>query len=339
MSRTNRVSIRDVARAASVSTTTVSDALSGQGRLSQATRDRVSKVAAELGYTANPNARWLRSGRTGAVGLYLPESVIGLEYYMRLALGATDEAFTHGLALTLVPTWRDGADPPALHLDGVVVSDPVLGDPMLARLSSLGVPVVTCERDVTPGAVHAGLARGDHRLGVTLLLDHLAAQGATRIAMLCSGDDTAFGQDIRAAHRDWCADHDLPHLMYEVPFAVRPEQVTDAVNEALHQGPPDALVTVPDGSLAPAWQALHTARLSVPDDLLLASYVDSSALVSMPVPVTAVDLAPREMGQRAVRLLADLVEGRTGPGQTVDVPVRLQVRASTSVHLPSSWRP
>jgi DNA-binding LacI/PurR family transcriptional regulator len=329
MGRTERVSIRDVARAAGVSTTTVSDALSGRGRLPQATRDRVAAVAAELGYTANPNARWLRSGRTGAVGLYLPESTVGLEYYMRLALGAADEAFTHGLALTLVPAWRGGTPPP-LHLDGVVVSDPVRGDPMLARLGTLGVPVVTCERDPTPGAQHAARAEGDHHRGTRLLLDHLAEQGARRIAVLCPGDDTSFGADIRQAHQQWCDERGLEPLQYRVPFALEAAHVTAAVGQALaHDPPPDAVVAVPDGSLAPALQAVYASGRRVPDDLLLASYVDSMALRSMPVPITAVDLQPREMGHEATRLLADLVEGRSEPGQVVDVPVRLVVRQST----------
>jgi DNA-binding LacI/PurR family transcriptional regulator len=323
------VSIRDVARAAGVSTTTVSDALSGRGRLPQSTRDRVATVAADLGYRANPNARWLRSGRTGAVGLYVPDRTLGLEYYMHLALGAADEAFTHGLALTLVPTWR-GATPPALHLDGVVVSDPVRGDPMLGRLASLGVPVVTCERDVTPNASTAARAQGDHLRGTTELLDHLADQGARRIAVLSPGDETSFGADIRAAYRTWCTEHDVPELLYDVPFATTAPEVTAAATAALEADPrPDALVAVPDGSLAPTLQAVLAAGLAVPRDLLLASYVDSSPLASMPVPITAVDLAPRQMGHQATRLLADLVEGRSTPGQVVDVPVRLVVREST----------
>jgi DNA-binding LacI/PurR family transcriptional regulator len=329
MGRTDRVSIRDVARAAGVSTTTVSDALSGRGRLPQSTRDRVAKVAADLGYRANPNARWLRSGRTGAVGLYVPDRTLGLEYYMRLALGAADEAFTHGLALTLVPAWK-GSEPPALHLDGVVVSDPVRGDPMLRRLGELGVPVVTCERDVTPGTTTAARAQGDHVHGTTVLLDHLAEQGARRIAVLCPGDDTSFGADVRAAHRAWCAEHEAPHLLFDVPFASTPPDVTAAASRALASDPrPDAMVAVPDGSLAPALQTVLAGGLDVPRDLLLASYVDSSPLASMPVPITAVDLAPRQMGHDATRLLADLVEGRSQPGQVVDVPVRLVVRAST----------
>jgi DNA-binding LacI/PurR family transcriptional regulator len=329
MGRTERISIREVARAAGVSTTTVSDALSGRGRLPQSTRDRVAAVAAELGYSPNPSARWLRSGRTGAVGLYLPESTVGLEYYMRLALGAADEAFAHGLALTLVPTWR-GATTPALHLDGVIVSDPVRGDPMLRRLGALGVPIVTCERDTTPGAQHAARAEGDHRRGMRLLLDHLAEQGAQRIAVLCPGDDTSFGADIRRAHEQWCTERGVQRLHYEVPFAVTPAQVTTVVRQALAEAPsPDAMVVVPDGGVGTALQAILASGRLVPDDLRLASYVDSLPLASMPVPITAVDLRPREMGHKATQLLADLVEGRAEPGQVVDVPVSLVVRQST----------
>lgn len=329
MGRSERISIREVARAAGVSTTTVSDALSGRGRLPQSTRDRVASVAAGLGYTPHPNARWLRSGRTGALGLYVPESTVGLEYYMRLALGAADEAFAHGLALTLVPTWREPTGP-SLHLDGVVVSDPVRGDPMLARLVALGVPVVTCERDMTPGAEHAARAQGDHRRGARLLLDHLAEQGAQRIAVLCPGDDTSFTADIRQAHEQWCAERGAEHLLYDVPFAVTPGVVAAAVRRALSRQPsPQAVVVVPDGGLAPALQAILASGRRVPDDLLLASYVDSLALASMPVPITAVEIHPREMGHEATRLLADLVEGRSEPGQVVEVPVRLVVRQST----------
>jgi DNA-binding LacI/PurR family transcriptional regulator len=325
-----RVSIRDVARAAGVSTTTVSDALSGGGRLSQATRDRVARVAEELGYAAHPNARWLRSGRTGAIGLHVPDQTVGLEYYMRLALGAADEAFAHGMALTLVPGARLGQAGPPLHLDGAVVSDPVLESPTLARLSSLGIPVVTCERDVTPGAEHAGRVEADHHAGIQTLLDHLHEQGARRIAVLTPGPETSYGIDIRAGHEQWCRRVGLPALVYDVPFASTAPEVHRAVDAALGApGRPEAIVAVPDGSLMPCLHALQRAGVAYPRDLLLASYVDSLGLSALPVPVTAVDLIPAEMGRTATRVLAEIVEGRRAPGAVVRLPTHLRVRAST----------
>ena len=65
MAAGRRVSIKDVAREAGVSVTTVSHALNGKGRLNPDTRERVRSVARQLGYTPNPAARSLVSGRTG----------------------------------------------------------------------------------------------------------------------------------------------------------------------------------------------------------------------------------------------------------------------------------
>src|SRR5215203_6033436 len=62
-----RVGIKDVAEAAGVSITTVSHALNGKGRLTQETRDRVRRVATDLGYTPHPVAQSLASGRTGMI--------------------------------------------------------------------------------------------------------------------------------------------------------------------------------------------------------------------------------------------------------------------------------
>jgi len=67
-----RPTIHDVASAAGVSVTTVSDALNGKGRVDPATRKRVAQVVQSLGYRANRHARGLRSRLSGALGLLLP---------------------------------------------------------------------------------------------------------------------------------------------------------------------------------------------------------------------------------------------------------------------------
>lgn len=325
-----RITIRDVARAAGVSTTTVSDALRGRGRLAAATRKRVVQIARELGYTANPRAQNLRLGRTGAIGLYIPEHTIGFEYYINLAIGAAEQALDHGLALTLIPAWHDSTRAAPLHVDGVVVSDPVLGDPALRRFAELGLTVVTCERDLTPGARHAGRVESDHQAGLRELLTHLADSGARRIALLCPGAETSFGHDIRSAYQAWCAETGRPAVVADVPFACQPEDVTRAVEQVLRSPtPPDAIVSVPDGGAASALQAVLREGRRVPEDLLIASYVDGPSLRGLAIPITAVDIAPREMGRRAARLLAELLSGQVPHGSTETLPTKLVVRAST----------
>lgn len=325
-----RATIHDVAHAAGVSTTTVSNALSGAGRVSETTRAKVVDVARGLGYTVNVGAANLRRRRTGALGLYLPEEYLGYEYYMHLAMGAATAALEHGVALTLVPSAAfDGGPPP--HVDGMVVSDPTAGDPMLARLARLGVPLVTCERDLSPGAAHAGRVESDHIGAIQELLDHLAGQGAGRIAFLCPGPETAFGHDIREGYLAWCCARRLEPVLRDIPFTVSPEDMRTAVEAVLAEpGQPDALVSVPvDGAVGALQEVLAEGR-QVPADLLVASYVDSSSLRGLGVPITAVDLAPRDMGRRAVRLLARVLAGEAPPGTVEQQPVTLQVRASTT---------
>jgi DNA-binding LacI/PurR family transcriptional regulator len=328
------VTIRDVARAAGVSTTTVSDALSGNGRLPSATRARVAEVAESLGYQANPAARSLRGQRSGSIGLYLPDEAGNYAYYLELASGAASEALKHGLALTLIPRTSDPARVTGFPMDGVAVVDPTADDPVVRALSGLGIPVVTCEPDLTQGAAHAGVVRGDYRPALAELFGYLAAQGARRIAMIAPGPQTAWGLDMREAYREWRAaapDGARPELIYDVPFPPSAELLREAVYAAVRATPaPDAVVSGIDGAAVSALLAAIEAGLRVPEDLLIASLVDSPALRGCTPAITALDLDPAEMGRRAATMLDALIEGSADPGAIEVIQPRLHLRESTA---------
>jgi DNA-binding LacI/PurR family transcriptional regulator len=328
------VTIRDVARAAGVSTTTVSDALSGNGRLPSATRSRVAEVAESLGYQANPAARSLRGQRSGSIGLYLPDEAGNYAYYLDLASGAASEALKHGLALTLIPRASDPGRVTGFPMDGVAVVDPAAGDPVVRALSGLGIPVVTCEPDLTPGAAHAGLVRGDYRPALTELFDYLTGEGARRIALIAPGPQTAWGADVRAAYDQWRAgapDGARPELIYDVPFPPSAELLREATVAAVRATPaPDALVSGIDGAAVIALLAAIEAGLRVPEDLLIASLVDSPAVRGCTPAITALDLGPAEMGRRAATMLNALISGTVAPGVTEVMRPRLHLRESTA---------
>src|ERR687890_2001128 len=96
------VTIVDIAQAAGVSQTTASAALGGGGRISEATREHVRAVAAGLGYVATPTARHLKAGRTGAIGIYIPEILFGFGFYMEFVFGAAEVSRAGAFALTLI---------------------------------------------------------------------------------------------------------------------------------------------------------------------------------------------------------------------------------------------
>lgn len=101
-----RVGITDVASAAGVSITTVSHALSGQGKVSDRTRQRVMDVAAELGYAPNRLASGLRSKRTGVIGL-VSDEVATTPFAGRIVLGAQEAASDRGWLIVVVNSGHD----------------------------------------------------------------------------------------------------------------------------------------------------------------------------------------------------------------------------------------
>jgi LacI family transcriptional regulator len=96
-----RVGIHDVARAAGVSTTTVSHALSGRGQVSAETRSRVERAAAELGYSPNRIASALRQQRTGIIG-FVSDEIATTPFAGRILLGAQDASAELGTLLMVV---------------------------------------------------------------------------------------------------------------------------------------------------------------------------------------------------------------------------------------------
>lgn len=319
-----RTTIRDVARQAGVSTTTVSDALAGRGRLSEQTRADVRTAADTVGYVASSAARNLRLGRSGSLGLYLPDRTVGFEYYTLLARGAAEAALGHGYALTLVPAWDDARQLAALHLDGLIVSDPLLGDPVLATLRALPFPIMTIESDLAPEAASVGMVHSDHAGAMTKLLEHLQQAGAERVAVLTPDRASSFGVEIHRA----CAQAPVAVTTVDIPLAYEPSVVRSAVERLLRTSP-EALVVAPAGAVHPALQQIQITRRRVPEDLLLASCVDGPSLAASNPSITAVDIDPRRAGAAAVDGLLRVVRDNVPSAGAVEVTARLVTREST----------
>ncbi|MEU9172998.1 LacI family DNA-binding transcriptional regulator [Streptomyces sp. NPDC048420] len=322
--------IADVARAAAVSKTTASDALRGHGRVSGPTRRAVLDAAERLGYAPNRSARSLRTSVTETIGLHIPEFLTGAEYYMAFVFGVAEQAARAGLDVTLLSSGhlplRRGAVP---QVDGLVLCDPVAEDPVVEQLMNSGLPVVTAERyagDCQP----AGVVWSDHDASMTALLDHLHASGARCPAFVASDTTGDWSLTLQRVYARWCAERGLPGLVGKARFGAPPEVLRAAVRQLLARTPRiDAVVCAADGAAAVVLPELRAAGRTVGVDLLLASCVDSSAMRTAEPPITAIDLRPRTMGAACTRLLHEILCGETPRGTVRDLPVEMNVRAST----------
>jgi DNA-binding LacI/PurR family transcriptional regulator len=332
-----RPTLGAVAARAGVSTATVSNALNGTGRLSEETRQRVIAAARELGYAPATTARAVACGSTGVLGLTmttygeLPVAYTEIPYYAQLALGAMAAAHERGFMLMVMPRslspwmWLNAP------MDGVIHVGPRADDPVRALLRERGIPMVTDGRPPQPSWGDAWVDP-DHDAGVRLLLDHLAAAGARRIALSLPVHDDAYPRQVERAYASWCAEHDRPALVEE--YASLPDYFTaerDAVARLLARDPrPDAVIGAYSDSGHNILAAAGDHGLRVPEDLLVACLSEDPDYATTTPPVTTVSLRPDLVGDEAVDLLIALINARTGVNRHRLVPPELIPRRSTA---------
>jgi DNA-binding LacI/PurR family transcriptional regulator len=336
-----RISIRDVAREAGVSVTTVSHALNDKGRLHPETRARVREVAQRLGYRPNPAARSLVSGHTGLIAVLasLPSGVhadIGdFGYFADMIGGATGVAVAHDVALVVAPTVGDrrGGEPfvwDRIPLDGVVVAGPMRGDPTLAALRDRAIPFVTIGRDPEGGS--DAVVEPDDRAGTREILAHLRQAGAASPGLIVLPPLYASTADTAAAYASWCAENGVPERCVVTDIADllvdRHSVIAAAVDRLLAQGVDAIHCPVEQLGMA-ALAALQERGVAVPADVMLSTTNDAGRAEVASPPVTTLDTDHADVGRLAVEVLLDVVAGTRTPPFRARVACRITARAST----------
>ena len=335
-----RVSIRDVAREAGVSVTTVSHALNGKGRLNPETRERVREVADRLGYRPNPAARSLVSGRTGLIAA-VPSLPSGLNiefgefaFFSELIAAATGIAVGRDNALVVSPPAADWFVWDRVPLDGVIVIEPVTDEPALPDLRRRGLPFVTVSADPAGGQRDA-VVRSDDLGGVTRMLVHLADAGGDAIAMLAPPPINGFARDCVEAYRRWSASTGRPSLLevleHDAVIADPDGAYAEGLDRLLARRPrPDALFVPIELAGVSALEQLKDRGLHVPGDILLATTRDAGRITTTEPPVTTLEWNYPEIGRRAAQMLLDLIDGaRAAPCEEV-IGTTVVPRASTT---------
>ena len=309
-----RPTLKDVAAAAGVSITTVSDVVNGKGRVDPATRERVAALVAELGYRPHRSARALRSGRTGILALCLPVAdrevsdwLMSTDYDMALVAACAAAAVDTGHQLLLAPRPADASALSRLEVDGVLIADPGFQDPTVSLVRRAGLPLVTIDRD--PSQDDGWWASVDTEQGMVRLCEHLSSRGARSLGLVTSDEPWAWYGDTRAAFRSWCDDRRVAGTILDVAIERTRESAREQMAALIAQGRlPDAVITVARDAALGVLDACRDARVDVPGRLKVASAMDDRSLAVATPTVTALDLRPVDTARAAVELLIRRVE-------------------------------
>lgn len=326
--------IEDVARAAGVSTATVSRALRGLPNVTAATRERVRQVADQLGYSPSPSAASLASGRTRTIGLLTPwisrwffsHVIEGAERTLR----ASDlDALLYTFEVSRGPRRR--VDPLVLRrrVDGVLVVGLPLTQGEVDDLVSLGRPLIFVGSG-PPGQITVRL--DDHRTAREAT-EHLIGLGHRAIAHV-TGDPDEMSAWAPATDRlhGWRSALRAAGLPARPDLEVHGDFDVVSARAAAHvllRAHPEvtAVFAASDEMAMGVALAAGDLGLRVPEDLSLVG-VDGHDLGEL-IGLTTMAQDAGDQGVTAASMLLDLIRGEPVPAD-VTFPTRLVVRRSTA---------
>lgn len=326
--------IRDVARRAGVSATTVSRVLNGTLKPTASTRSSIEAAIRDLAFVPNPHARRLGRGRSDAIALLVPD--ISAPFFARLVAAAEAEADRRGLELELHVTMnrpeRERRYLCAIqrnHVDGVIVATNHPDDGSLAEAMSRSGRVVLVDEDV-PGASVPKLM-SDNREGGRLAGRCLAAAGHRRVLFLGGPPGMTSTKRRRAGLEEslslrWGAEARVMAHEGSYSEAFGREAGRRFVAEGL---PATAAFVTSDEMLIGFLGALREAGVEVPRDVSVVGHDDVAPLSLFGPPVTAIRQPVDELGARAVALLAEGPGGMAAPREIL-LPVTLVERRSVA---------
>ncbi|MDM9619554.1 LacI family DNA-binding transcriptional regulator [Rhizobium sp. S96] len=323
-----RTTIHDVAAAAGVSISTASKALNDTGRMSAETRERVKRVAGDVGFRPNALARGLLSKRSFTIGL-LTNDTYG-RFTLPLMAGISEALVDHGVSVFLCAI----EDDPALgqvhveamlekQVDGIIASGKRLDRQLPVDLSNVPVPVVYA---FTEGAPDSVTFRSDDAQGARLAVEWLVKTGRRRIAHVTGPESFFSVRERTGAYRDVIGDEGLV-LYGQWAEAWGHEAVAEIW---AGQGErPDALFCGNDQIARGAVDALRERGIRVPEDVSVVGF-DNWEIVAAQTrpPLTSVDMELKELGRQAGLTVLALAEGRAVEAGVRKLPCRLVVRQS-----------
>ncbi|MBI5161342.1 MAG: LacI family DNA-binding transcriptional regulator [Micrococcales bacterium] len=320
-----RIGIVDVAAAAGVSATTVSHALSGQGKMSAETRERVSRIAAELGYAPNRIASALRRQRSSIIG-FVSDQIAISPFAGQIVLGAQDAAAERG-ALLMVVTSNSDPRVEAQQLDALVAQQ--VDAMVYARMSHRRVaappqllrqPAVLIDA-YDPDSNLDSIVPDERQIG-RLATDRLLAAGHRVIVHVTVDEHEPAARGRIDGYLDACAEAGIRARVIRMPGLGDARAGREALARALAEHPETtAAFAFNDPMAMGVYQAAATRGLRIPEDLSIVSVDNLEIIASQLRPaLTTVRLPQYEMGRFAIARLFELLE--TGE-RTGDRRVRL----------------
>jgi LacI family transcriptional regulator len=335
-----KLTIRQIAKLAGVSRSTVSRVINDHPNVSPETREQVLQIVAETGFRPDPIARSLSSRRAGIIGLVIPlaiQSLFADPFFARLMQGISQgcNLYDYILSLFLLHTLEEEAKLyPRISrrqlLDGVIVTATRNGDPLIPQLLVNRVPFVLHGRHEDP---RVSFVEVDNVAGAYSAVTHLVRLGRRRIALITGPSGSLAAEDRKRGYLNALLERRVPvdeGLIIHGDFTATSGY---QAMQCLLPHEPDAVFVVSDSMALGALRALREAGKRVPDEVAVVGFDDMPQAATADPPLTTIRQPIQQTGVLAVEMLIDILENGADPPRRIILPTELVIRASCGSRL------
>ena len=326
------LTIADIADALGVSKTTVSRAISGKGRIGSETRERVLKYIDAHNYTPNVIAKSLAQNKTYNLAVVMPGDyeLIDLPFFQNCIMGIQEIAssFDYDMLLTVC----NNADVTKLERivrnrkgDGVILLRSFMDDVQVEYLQEKNVPFVVTGSSNYKGVVQVD---NDHRAACRELTSILLMKRMKKIALIGGNEEHVVTQSRLMGFKDAFADIGLAVDESLIYMNLDNPVLLDGKLDDIIKREVDCIVCMDDAICMEVLYKLRREGISVPDQIRVASFYNSSMLETHDPSITSLDFDAKELGMLVCRTLLDMIEGQKVQKKTL-LGYEVRLREST----------
>lgn len=336
------ITIKDIAKALGLSTSTVSRALRGSHEISSDTKKLVIEYAEQFNYRPNPIALSLKERRSRSIGVVVCE--IANNFFSQAINGIESIAYNRGYHVIISQSHesyeREIVNVEHLasrSVDGLLVSLSAETERVehFKSLHEKGFPIVFFDRITDEIETHKVVA--DNYKGAYNATQHLIDAGYTKIAHLSSASHLSISKERLNGYKTALADNNITinesYIKNCNHGGMIYQELEDAVKSLVNlKDKPDAIFSAGDRLTVSCLEALNKIGIKVPDEIALAGFANNSLLGLLNPGLTSVKQPAFEMGQVATELLIKLIESKRAVTEfeTVVLQTEVQVRDSSA---------
>ena len=331
------IGIKEIARKAGVSSTTVSRVLRNKGEISAETRHRVEKIAEDLGYRPNLAVRTMQTGRSGIVGI-LMDITHDPGYRGKVLFGIHDTLIAADYLPMVIwarPETLRCSEIDQVHrlvdhrVDGIIMSSDDLSESFYQYIDRLSIPVVIIDRLIDE--VHRDIVITDNDVGGKLAADHLIGLGHRKICYISDHGTAAAEDGGRAA--PFIAE--ISKVRGARCSLVQARQVHGGYGESMEilrkRSRPTAIFAFNDYIAYQVYRAAMTLGIRVPEELSILGFGNLSNIVEVFPTLTTFEQEPERLGIIAAkRMIGRITEEVGEPPEIIKLEPTFVRRSSTA---------